>query len=402
MMNRQKKLLQLELKTGLAQLGRAFMTMAAMILIAALLLCLYVGIKTASDRKMVVGIYSEDQSNLYQAMMQFAGSVPALSALCSIESCEYEHGMEALSSGEYQMLVCVPNHFMDDAEHMQDVSLTIYMPRESMLNSRRILSLLHGVESLMVTTESSILASYKGMEYEVLPMSRTQMENDLTGIFIGAFLNRTGIFRESHLSPYGESSPIGFYGISAVLLIAALGAAMLFKLYDQNIRKVETLICITPGEHMLWAVKKLLLMALLLLIPLMVMMGLLSISASVTDLFEFDLSVGMILSLLLIALTMATILQIYLNVVEESGRGLFYILVVILTYLMSGILGSSYYLPMGFRQIAPYLPPALWQGLILQLSEGEPVGATLIGVLIYMVIAVVMAVVGYSKSLNRN
>ncbi len=400
-MNRQKKLLQLELKTGLAQLVRAFITMAAMILIAALLLCLYIGLRTTSEQKMVVGIYSEDQSDLYQMMMQFAGSVPALSALCSLDSCDYQDGMEALSSGEYQMLVCIPNHFMENAEHMQDVSLTIYMPRESMLNSRRILSLLHGVESLMVTTESSILASYKGMEYEVLPMSRTQMENELTGLFIGAFLNRTGIFNESHISPYGESNPISFYGISAILLITALGAVMLFQLYDQSIRKVETLICVTSRERMLWAVKKLLLMAVLFAIPLLLMTILLRILAF-SGLFEFTLSVGVVLALLLNALTMAAILQIYLNYARESGRGLFYLLLMILMYLMSGVLGSSYYLPFGFRQIASFLPPALWQGLILQLSEGEPIGITLAGTLIYMVITVVIAVVGYTKSLNRN
>lgn len=383
-MNKLKQLLKLEFKTGLTLLGKAMITMAAMILIAALLLLSFYGLLRQKDHRITVGIYTEDTSQLFAGMLQFAESVPALAELARVETCSQEEGLQGLRTGRFQMLIALPAHFMEDAEHMQDVSMTVYVPRDSLLASERILSLLHSVESLMVTTESAILASYQGMEYAAFPMSQYEMENGLTDLYVGMFLSRITLFDSRILSPYGESHPLPFYLITAMLSVVLFSGVPLFCLYNRETLQVEDLLCITKGSRLGLMLGKWFILSFMMLIPMLVCELFMAIIGGITGLFT--LNIGVVDVSVLLSLGMGSLMQFYLICTENrQGRELLFVLLVLLVLVMSGCFGSSYFLPEGFRQVSGFLPGAFWQGSLLgSLTENLNMHSVL-GMICYLI-----------------
>lgn len=311
------------------------MTLAAILVIAALLLWSFARGPEGKISIARIGMVTEDESEEMDILYRFIKQMPAIKGSCEIESLSMEEAMEELKAGNLNMVILAPKDFMYDAEHMRDTQLKLYVPGNDALANDRVYALLSSVETLMATTESAIIGMYEGMEYHEYNTTVTDMENCLTDMYVNDFLNREDYYDIEYLSAYGNFGPFMYYGIVAVLLVNLMLGAFMLSGYSGSILETERLLA--AGDF--YKIKITLLKTLCFALPFWIF-GIFEyfVFYRACDYLRIDavFSLPLVLTLLLIGICFSAFVGMYAALVGNGrdNRGL-YVLLVILLWLIS-------------------------------------------------------------------
>ena len=403
--NKKAALLMLEGKTAFACWGKIMAVMAALIAVAALLLFVIIGSDEKGDvlGKVKLGVVSMDESDNMDMMFGYVKSIPVMRVICDLEFMGRSEAMKAFEEGDLDMVIMIPNNFLQDAIHMQKTTISVYVPKEDSFANARILSILEGVESVMLTTESSILSMYEGMEYYSYDMTVREMEQSLTDVYVSRFLNRTSLFEEKYLSAYGDLSPVSYYGISLVILLTACFASCFFKLYDPETRRLEIHIDNSGKNHFAFSISKIAVIAVPILVWLFAVLSLLYFVSEAFDLTYFSVNVATYLFCIPIALVIAGTVQLFASAFGTGTREkIMYVLFIILLWLIGGVLGSSYYLPVAMQRLTVVNPASIYVKAMLSGMFGDDAYYAIPQSLTALVIICTAGVYYYSYRLSRS
>lgn len=334
------------------------MFLAAILAIAALLLCGFT--KNDGDGLSIakIGFVSEDDSSEMNLLYKFARQMPAIKGTCDINTYSFDVAMDLLKSGDLQMVMVVPKDFMDKAEHMQDTALKLYVPKDSILANDRIYALLNSVESLMVTTESAIISMYEGMNYYSYNTTVSDMENALTELYIKEFLNRDKNFNIEYLSAYGSFDPIVFHGLSIILLVTSLMGMFMFRGYSTNIIETERVLMRGCKERIILTFGKIICFSFPYFVFSSVLYLMFYFFTGPMD-YEIFLSPFVFLVLFLIAVLSSSFVHFFVSIVgNREGREALYALTIMFLWILSGAFSGNYFIPSFLRPILNALPQA--------------------------------------------
>lgn len=384
-MNRFFRLCRLYLKTALSCMGRALITLAAILIIAALLLWKVCGDSEGTISIAKVGMVTIDDSDEMNLLYDFIRQMPVMKGCLCIETYSESEAMEELKNGNLQMVIVVPKDFMYDAEHMRDTSLELYVPKGNILANDRVYSLLSSVESLMITTESAIIGMYDGMELYSYNTTVGEMENTLTGTYIRSFINRDEKFDIEYLSIYGNYSPILYYGVGLILFISSVMGVFMLRGYSSGILETEKLLMLNHKDKVKNRLAKIVCFS----IPyILIDSVLLFVFFKVCEYLEYDVyfSAALIPQILLVSLLTSAYVHLYANLARREGREALYLLLIIFARLVP---------------ISEYLPPSLnLYGILGIITDGKKY--TIIGSVVYLLLFVVLSLILTGRSIEFN
>lgn len=391
-MKRLYRLCILYFKTAFSCMGRALMILAAILAIAALLLWGFT--RNTGDGLSIakIGFVSEDDSSEMDLLYKFVRQMPAIKGTCDIDTYSFDEAMDLLKSGELQMVMVVPKDFMDKAEHMQDTTLKLYVPKDGVLANDRIYALLNSVESLMVTTESAIISMYEGMNYYSYNTTVFDMENALTELYIKEFLSRDKNFDIEYLSAYGSFDPLVFHGLSIILLVTSLMGMFMFRGYSSNIVETERILMREPKERIVLTFGKIICFSFPYFVFSSVLYVLFYFLTGLMD-YEIYLSATVFFVLFLISILFSSFVHAFNCITENrEGREALYALATVFLWILSGALSGNYFMPAFLRPVLNILPQAsCLYGLLGAASDS--INSSITVILIYIILFFVISII---------
>lgn len=322
------------------------MTLAAILVIAALLLWNFARGPEGKISIARIGMVSEDESEEMDILYRFIRQMPAIKGSCEIEKMPKQEAMNELKSGNLNMIIIVPGNFLYDAEHMKDTQLRLYVPKGDILANKRVYAMLSSVESLMVTTESAIIGMYEGMEYYEYNTTVTDMENCLSEMYVRDFMNREDDFDIEYLSAYGNFSPFMYYGMFAVLLTNLLMGAFMLSGYSDSITNAERLLAIGLLDKVKITVLKTLCFGVMFFAFGTLEYSLFYMACNYLEI-DARFSFPVVMTILLIGICFSAFVGAYAAIVGNGpgNRGLYILLVVLMWLISLGPFGSIKLLP---------------------------------------------------------
>lgn len=370
-------------------MGRAVLIMAATVSIAAIFLWIWMSVFPDKGvfGRIEIGVVSMDRSDKMEKMTTYLESMPVLKALCRLRTMDETEALDKLRDGELQMVVCIPEDFLENAVHMMPSTLSIRIPQDMSAANRRILSVLEGVERIMLTTESAIMSMYDGLKYS--DISTGEMERDLTGVYVDRFLGRGDYFEEEYLSPYGGYTPLQYYGVSVALLLTMLFTVCYFSLYDPETVRLEKLLCPGRGKLIPASLIKMICMSIPVVLWIWIMLLGTHFIFWLMNFRGFYVNGTALAAGLLVGISMSATVQLFVSCFGNgTGQQICFVLFVLLLWLCGGILGSAYYLPGFMRGMTGFDPAVIWvTGMLGSLFTGGNVSYAAIITVTVMCIA---------------
>ncbi len=356
-----------------------------------------------SEIRTVFGIVVNDNEEAaWKQMIGFTNTLSGINKICRIELFEENEAFEKLDNDEIQMLMIVPEGFMDKAVHMEETEFVVYTNKSLTLVQYKLLALFGAVERVMRNTESSILAMYEGMDRYEFTMSYAEMENAMMEICISNLLIRDDCYTKIEVSPYGGHSLFSFYGATIIIVFVFLCATPLLTLYGEEERMLERIFYMGKWGSIKGALFKLgrnviTIMAMVTIILIGIFPVYKSFGGYLRNPWE------MCLSVLFFSILMGSIIQIIGTLSKNMAESIIiYLLIMFLMSVLSGIFVSVYYLPDIFRRISSVWLLSTWHGYILQIWDGVRAGGLFFRNACVSTIFGVLSILLYSNRLRTS
>lgn len=189
-----------------------------------------------------IGVCVDEEDEMFTRLINFAGRTSSLKNICSLELFEENEARSRLKNGELDMIMVVPPDFVSKADTMQDTSFTVYVPKDSSGNIDGILSLFKSVEGTMTYTEDAILSMYDGMSAYNINVTTSDMENEVTGMFVDSFLQRRNSIDLKYISAFGDYDFIQYYVCTIILTMILIYSFAFLRTYDRSHREIERIL----------------------------------------------------------------------------------------------------------------------------------------------------------------
>jgi len=360
-----------------------------------------VGNKRTSEGLVHIAVSCDDSDGIMKYLIGFVGGMSSLRNFCSLESTDYISAMEMLKSGEADIVIDIPTDFYAKAESMQDVSLRMYVPHDSMLAGSKLIALFDSVETMMITTEAAIYTMYEVMDVYDVSMSISAMENALFNDIISQFMNRDAIFDVKSVSLFGQYDFVQFYFVTIIQVITLLFGISFMKTYRAENLQLEKMIAGNLCKRAGMSVVHVISMALPVAFTWSIVLFLYNRICVI--LREYDRCV--IGTSFIVILGYSLLVAVYFHLccallcIHEQGITI-YALVSLIILVLSGELIPAVFLPDVLRKISVYNPVTLWQQmLLLGLWGKNGIGVNLTGLLITSVSMTATAILLYCRRL---
>jgi len=382
------RLYKFEQKTAFKCMLKACLLFLGIITVSLLLITIYIKALQEDRVRAItnIAVVNEDKESDTSKLIPFAGKLNGLKQICSIKEYEEEEAFWALSENKVQMVVVIPDGFMNKSIHMQEVAFQVFTSGDLTETDKKIISLFHAVEKVMSTTEGSILSMYEGMDSYSIDMTTTEMENSLTSLYVNNFLGRDRYFDIRNLSPYGSYSIYMFYLSACIVLSMSFSGAFFLKMYNQEVLTIESIFAGIRAKSFGMMLLKIFSVGLAIALPYEVFLFILNL---ICDAFGYDflyMQAKGYAMILLVAISIGAFVHVFGGISRDSDRLSIYVLACVLMTLLSGLAGGRYYLPSVLRPLADIWPAGVWNNCILAAfwGEGAEVNAALFVLLVIL------------------
>ncbi|MCR4651133.1 MAG: ABC transporter permease [Lachnospiraceae bacterium] len=363
-MKQKKGIIRLQFKLILSAGIRSVLISVALLGIVFILISTFAKQYFEDDRQtgiVKIGVVTEDYGTDYNGIIRLVNAFESIKSFCVVVPMEEEEALSELQQGNIPLYIRIPSGFMEDAEHMKDVQLTVVRTEEESIAANKISALLSGVGGVMTTTENTIRAFYGHEEY--LNKSIHAVEDDVMQMYVSAFFKRSSLYDTVYYSSYGNINVGSFYIMSAItLIILIVSSNMLsifgngyFELISNRFTNVTDKILIfgtaVIQTGFVIAVE-------LAAIVMIVRRGLVLLSDDSSHIYtdyleEFIRSYitpFSFLSIFLAGMAISCVIWMFVILIDnKSRRVLMYALTIITGVMLSGVIGSQYYLPAFIR-----------------------------------------------------
>lgn len=362
----------------------------------------------SEDNRIVIGVVSKDtEDTLFPQLISFANNITSLKGFCRLEMFSEKEAMDKLRKNEIGMIMSIPEGFMSAAQHMEEAEFTVYLPKNDYgisMAQNTIISLFHSVEQIMMNTEGAIWSMYEGMDRYTFSMTVSEMEDDIFNLYIANFMGRDAFFSSEYLSKYGRYTVAEYYFVSVVFIMMYLFATVFFRLYGSNELRLEIILSNSRTKKWITAVMKIVSSFIPMFVIEFVIIFLGSRLGEKYGFLDIKFDGGMVMYIILTTVTISIIMHLCAAVFGLSReRVIIYLLLVILMALLSGSVGSVYYLPEKLKAFSDYWPVSMMRNLMLAQGKGLKVDAfSKLRILVMDIIMLITGCLLYVRRLNRH
>lgn len=233
---------RLELKRSIRILPWIFLSILIMFLAIA------AGIFTVSHfmqqsqafEAITVGITIPEEEKEAKLIATVLSNMESVKGICRFEYLGEEEAKSALAQGELEAVILIESDFYQDVNTGINTPAIILLPEEISLNTAVFKELLQDGVSLIRTAEAAIYSVTDATREFETKITRRQMENLLTYLYIETAFERNQIFQKSLISASGDADLYQYYFIalaSILLVMCGLNFGFLYQKQDQAVEQ---------------------------------------------------------------------------------------------------------------------------------------------------------------------
>lgn len=315
-----------------------------------------------------IGVVIPEDEAQTKMVAQFISAMDSVKSVCHFQYLDQGEAMASLEEGTLDAVLSLPEQFYEDVDSGKNTPATIYFPENALLNTRVFGELVTDGVSLLRTAEAGVYAAYDTAQIYQTEISRDQIGDVISGLYIYEAFDRTSVFQKNVYSSLGKADLYQYYFSAAVLLLLLMMGVNYGYLYQKQSRAVEEKIRIYGiGEG-----KNALIKVFLMTVPLW-LVGILVYAAGCLVSGKLHLSFlwfdrEVLPGTLLLAAVIAAYFQLIYTISGESTRGTIVLLAVNVFQIMaSGVVIPAAYLPGIFGKIGAFFPLTFWDSYYLKL-----------------------------------
>ena len=315
-----------------------------------------------------IGVVIPEDEAQTKMVAQFISAMDSVKSVCHFQYLNQDKAMASLEKGTLDAVLSLPEQFYEDVDSGKNTPATIYFPENAPLNTRVFGELVTDGVSLLRTAEAGVYAAYDTAQIYQTEISRNQIGDVISGLYIYEAFDRTSVFQKNVYSSLGKADLHQYYFSAAVLLLFLMMGVNYGYLYQKQSRAVEEKIRIYGiGEGKNALIKVLLMTVPLWLVGVLVYaVGCLVSGKYHLSFLWFDWEV--LPGTLLLAAVIAAYFQLIYTISGESTRGTIVLLAVNVFQIMaSGVVIPTAYLPELFGKIGTFFPLTFWDSYYLKL-----------------------------------
>lgn len=315
-----------------------------------------------------IGVVIPEDEAQTKMVAQFISAMDSVKSVCHFQYLNQDKAMASLEKGTLDAVLSLPEQFYEDVDSGKNTPATIYFPENAPLNTRVFGELVTDGVSLLRTAEAGVYAAYDTAQIHQTEISRDQIGDVISGLYIYEAFDRTSVFQKNVYSSLGKADLYQYYFSAAVLLLLLMMGVNYGYLYQKQSRAVEEKIRIYGiGEEKNALIKVLLMTVPLWLVGILVYATGCLVSGKLhLSFLWFDREV--LSGTLLLAAVIAAYFHLVYTISGESTRGTIVLLAVNVFQIMaSGVVIPAAYLPGIFGKIGAFFPLTFWDSYYLKL-----------------------------------
>lgn len=315
-----------------------------------------------------IGVVIPEDEAQTKMVAQFISAMDSVKSVCHFQYLDQGEAMASLEEGTLDAVLSLPEQFYEDVDSGKNTPATIYFPENAPLNTRVFGELVTDGVSLLRTAEAGVYAAYDTAQIHQTEISRDQIGDVISGLYIYEAFDRTSVFQKNVYSSLGKADLYQYYFSAAVLLLLLMMGVNYGYLYQKQSRAVEEKIRIYGiGEEKNALIKVLLMTVPLWLVGILVYATGCLVSGKLhLSFLWFDREV--LSGTLLLAAVIAAYFHLVYTISGESTRGTIVLLAVNVFQIMaSGVVIPAAYLPGIFGKIGAFFPLTFWDSYYLKL-----------------------------------
>jgi len=361
------KYLKLQIKEAFRCLLRGGLFIVALFAVSALLIFAgYNSSRNTDDKLITVAIVYNKDDFVIDSVLKMAMKEDSIKSFCNFEKMNYEEAMSKFSDKKADIVMIVPDDFYELAASLQETSITIIVPSDPTPTQKKLIAIIDGIESMMITTEGALYAMYDGMGVYSFPVTTSQMEAQIFEDVINQFLNRAELFEYKTVSLYGDFTFVQFFIVSAVMLIILVCSVTYFDMYGEGVVQLERI----AANSILKKIEISIIKIVSMMLPIGILLSIMVFAFG--KLFGggrqaiFNASAGAYLSVWIFAFSASVFIHLIISIFGNTTHTkTLYILLVIVLLVISGVIVPSAYLPRFIFKVSDYIPVGMWQKILM-------------------------------------
>ncbi|MCR4908267.1 MAG: ABC transporter permease [Lachnospiraceae bacterium] len=181
-----------------------------------------------------VGIVVKDDDRELALAVRLIMSMESISRFCALDAMSEKEAEQGLKAGELDGAIVLQENFYEDINTGINTPATVILPPGGTLGGSLFREFLEAGVSMVDTAEAGIYAVTDASRVYEMKLSRTEMEELLTGLYTGAVLKRGDCFEALVASPLGELNIVDHFALAAILGILLLTGFYFGFLYSPS------------------------------------------------------------------------------------------------------------------------------------------------------------------------
>lgn len=331
--------------------------------------------------KIDIAIVEESEQPEVDLITGIVGAVDSVRSVCDFSIIEKETAISALKSGSVQAVIFLGDDFYNDVNNGINTPVTVMLEETPSLQTDIFRELLGDGVSIVRTTESAIYAVTGVSGTVEMKVSRNEMENLLTSLFIKTALERNRLFDSVIVSPTGAIDFTQYYTGVFITIVALLYGFWCAFLYRKQNKAAELQLKMYGVDSAAIGIIRVVIMTILLWIVMVItyLLILLGIRLGIPISMKFRASV--VYMLVIPALSMAGFFHMVYSIGDGTGHtGMILFLLDLFMIICCGMVVPSVYLSSAVRSLGKFLPLSWWREIVSQMlfTSGKRSGNTLI------------------------
>ncbi len=356
--------LRIELKKGIRVIPffiQSFLITAVVLGLALTLICHFM-LQSQTFVKMNIGVVVPDHENSTRMAMKLISAMDSVDSICNFSYPDEDTAREELKEGKLEAVILLTEDFYDDVNNGVNTPVDILLAPDSPFDKAVFTELVRAGVSMLQTAQAAVYAVDDAAGEYKLSMSKSDMEYELSALYLEYAFARNSTFTEQEETPLGAVSLGEFYLVCGTVVLSLSFGFCFLSLYRAESRDFVRCLRRIGVNAPLQSVMRILVMAfdLWLLLTGCYIVGNIvyaKLIGSVAMIFA-----GQIAGFFLYALALAAFFHFIFALFGDSENGgLIYLLTAVFLTICAGGLFPMAAFPGWMQKLSGLLPLAWWQ-----------------------------------------
>ena len=225
--------LRIELKKGIRVIPffiQSFLVTTVVLGLALALICHFM-LQSQTFVKMNIGVVVPDQETNTRMAMKLVSAMDSVDSICNFSYPDEETAREELADGKLAAVILLTEDFYDDVNDGVNTPVDILLAPDSPFDEAVFTELVRAGVSMLQTAQAAVYAVDEASGEYRLSMSKSDMEYELSYLYLSYAFARNSTFAEQEETPLGAVSLGEFYIVCGAEVLSLVFGVCFLSLY---------------------------------------------------------------------------------------------------------------------------------------------------------------------------